>query len=577
MTSPARGNRTLRRPLAVASVLALTSGLAMGFAPAAGAAGNGGNGGNGTFGGGIQSTRPTAPTGAFRWGGNGGDGGAGATGPIECTDANLDRLARATGGEVHTLEADAHCLVVHRFATSDTFTITARVPFPLETLVVGGGAGGGGGSGWEDRLKAAGAEPDAGGGAGGAGGDVLGGTVDINASTGAFTYTPKDVGSDGHYSYTPGDVESTGSPSFTDPAGRTLSVPVTVGAGGAGGAPGTSTAGSTVGGQGGSGGDSSFGEFVAYGGSGGFGGRGAEGSESGVQAGWSPSPRTGGRKGGSNSNFWGGDLGVIPVIDYAAPGGAGASENGHLPIEVGTTGNGGNGGAGVAAIHFSDGMLKLGDGGGGGTISPASPPYAPVVGGAGGNGGRAGLLSVGGAGGAGGDGQDAPDGFGGGGGGGGTDGSVTPGDSNAGRGGDGGAGVVYVRYLAAAAPVAPPAPTVVAGDGSVTLSFERFDDAADYYMLWVAGDPTKTCTITPPATSCVIDGLTNGENYQFLAYSGNAAGESDTSTASVTVAPGTGTLPYTGNNTRGLASLALTMIGLGGATTALTRRRRTIS
>jgi LPXTG-motif cell wall-anchored protein len=36
-------------------------------------------------------------------------------------------------------------------------------------------------------------------------------------------------------------------------------------------------------------------------------------------------------------------------------------------------------------------------------------------------------------------------------------------------------------------------------------------------------------------------------------------------------------LPYTGRNSRGLAALALTMIGLGGATTAFARRRRTIA
>jgi LPXTG-motif cell wall-anchored protein len=50
----------------------------------------------------------------------------------------------------------------------------------------------------------------------------------------------------------------------------------------------------------------------------------------------------------------------------------------------------------------------------------------------------------------------------------------------------------------------------------------------------------------------------------------------ETPTTAVTPSADTGTLPYTGNNSRGLASLALTMIALGGGFTALARRRRTI-
>jgi hypothetical protein len=245
---------------------------------------------------------------------------------------------------------------------------------------------------------------------------------------------------------------------------------------------------------------------------------------------------------------------------------------------VGSTGNGGNGGAGVVVRNFFSNDISFGDGGGGGTTDPDAPPYAAVVGG---NGGRGGLLvgaSSGGRGGNGGAGEDAPDGFGGGGGGGGNDGSITPGNSNADRGGNGGDGAVFVRYLALAAPATPAAPSAVAGDGSATVTITPLAETPDYYMVWVAGDPDKNCAITPPETSCVIEGLDNGESYTFLAFAGNAAGESDTSAESVAVTPNAdaGTLPYTGNNSRGLASLALTMIGLGGGFTALARRRRTI-
>jgi hypothetical protein len=177
------------------------------------------------------------------------------------------------------------------------------------------------------------------------------------------------------------------------------------------------------------------------------------------------------------------------------------------------------------------------------------------------------------------DGEDGTPNTGNGGGGGGTDGSVTVGDSNAGAGGRGGDGFVYVHYSALTAPVTPAAPSVVAGDGSAILTITPLADTPEFYALWVAGNPDKNCTITAPETSCVIEGLTNGESYTFLAAAGNAAGHSAASSASdaVTPSPDAGVLPYTGNNTSGLVPLALTMIGLGGAITALTRRRRTIS
>jgi len=507
-------------------------------------------------------------------GGNGGNGGAGGlfgTGPIDCTDDNLDLLARATGGVVHAVEQDDNCLVIHRFTANGSFTITSRPGFPLQILVVGAGGGAGGGSGWEDSLKVSGAVPESGAGAGGAGGTVRSGDVGIDAGTGAFTYTPTDVASgDGSYIYTPG-VDRGGSPSNI-----TTLIPVSVGLGGNGGRGGTSAAGSSVGGQGGNGGDSSFGEFTATGGSGGFGGRGGNGGAGDVQNSLLSALRAGGQRGGSNGAYSGGDIGIAPTLDHAAPGGAGASENGHLPVAVGSAGNGGNGGAGVVVRNFFSNDISFGDGGGGGTTDPDAPPYAAVVGGNGGSGGLLVGASSGGKGGAGGAGENAPDGFGGGGGGGGNDGSITPGNSNADRGGNGGDGVVFVRYLALAAPATPAAPGVTAGDGSVTLTITPLAETPDYYMMWVAGDPTKTCVIYPPETSCVIEGLENGEDYTFLAYAGNGAGESDTSAESLVATPSAELLPYTGSNSRNLATLALTMIGLGGGFTALSRRRRTI-
>ena len=587
MTRPTSTNNGLRRPIAVASVLALTSGLAFGFAPAVSADVRGGNGGNGgaggSYGGGIQSTRPAGigrgaqggnggngGTGTAGHGGNGGAGGLFGTGPIACTDDNLDLIARATGGEVHAMEKDGNCLVVHRFTSNGSFTITSRPGFPLQILVVGAGGGAGGGSGWEDSLKVSGAVPESGAGAGGAGGTVGSADVGIDAATGAFTYTPTDVASgDGSYIYTPG-VDRGGLPSNI-----VTPIPVRVGLGGNGGRGGASTAGSTVGGQGSRGGDSSFGDFVAHGGGGGFGGRGGNGGAGDVQNSVLSSPRAGGQRGGSNSKFAGGDIGLSPEYTHVAPGGAGAAGPGYSPVLVGTNAiaDGGNGGRGVISSDFSPLAVSsaFGSGGGGGTLSPDSPPYSPSVGGRCGGGID---PCFGGSGSTEGDGRNAPDGFGGGGGGGDTDGSITPGNSNAGKGGRGGDGVVYVRYAALAAPATPAAPSVTAGDGSVTLTITPLAETPDYYMMWVAGDPTKTCVIYPPETSCVIEGLDNDEDYTFLAFAGNGAGESDTSAESLVATPSADLLPYTGSNSRNLSALALTMIGLGGGFTALARRRR---
>jgi hypothetical protein len=38
----------------------------------------------------------------------------------------------------------------------------------------------------------------------------------------------------------------------------------------------------------------------------------------------------------------------------------------------------------------------------------------------------------------------------------------------------------------------------------------------------IALSPAKTCTVVPPATSCVISGLTNGITYKFAAKAINA-------------------------------------------------------
>ncbi len=471
--------------------------------------------------------------------------------PIPCDEDHIAQLQRATGGVVVApYEIDGICYVFHLFGDpedsgarfSGTFEVAPGSNFPMDYLIFGGGGGGGGGSGWENSTKADGIQPISGAGAGGAGGDAKEGTVTITA---------------------PG------------------SYAVVTGSGGAPGTAGTATAGSTAGGQGGSGGESSFnpGDLItASGGAGGFGGTGIEAVapvsySPVVQGGVSATPTAAGEYGGNNSSYVGGTRADSPY-EFAGPGGAGSGQNGYSP----TGANGGNGGEGFQTTILPTSGQIVGGGGGGGTLNATSypvDPYAARVGGSGGLGGGAGGST--------GDGGRGT--FGSGGGGGSSDGSYIVGESNAGDGGVGGGGVVILRYVALTAPATPAAPAVVAGDGQVTATITPLDDTPDSYTVFVVGDAGKSCTITPPATSCVIDGLVNGTDYTFEVKATNANVDSVNSDPSLiatpsapttTQAPTTttpdGPLPYTGSDSRGLVSMAFVMIAIGGAVTVFARR-----
>ena len=91
------------------------------------------------------------------------------------------------------------------------------------------------------------------------------------------------------------------------------------------------------------------------------------------------------------------------------------------------------------------------------------------------------------------------------------------------------------------APGAPLKPTAVAGDAQVTVRVEAGVGGIPVTFL-VSATPqvsgvTKTCTVTVPATNCIVTGLTNGTAYTFAATATNATGTSAASVASDAVTP----------------------------------------
>jgi hypothetical protein len=88
-------------------------------------------------------------------------------------------------------------------------------------------------------------------------------------------------------------------------------------------------------------------------------------------------------------------------------------------------------------------------------------------------------------------------------------------------------------------PSAPLNPAAVAGNSQATVSWDEPASNGPFtlYTVTAVEDPSKTCTATPPATSCVVTGLTNGSTYTFKVSADNANGTGADSAASNAVTP----------------------------------------
>jgi hypothetical protein len=106
------------------------------------------------------------------------------------------------------------------------------------------------------------------------------------------------------------------------------------------------------------------------------------------------------------------------------------------------------------------------------------------------------------------------------------------------------------------APQAPAAPQAVAGDGQATVTITPLAGGSVTTYTVLAGPGGQTCTITAPATSCIVTGLTNGTRYTFTATATNATGTSPASAASNAVTP-TGTTPQATTTTTTLRPTVL--------------------
>jgi uncharacterized repeat protein (TIGR02543 family) len=111
------------------------------------------------------------------------------------------------------------------------------------------------------------------------------------------------------------------------------------------------------------------------------------------------------------------------------------------------------------------------------------------------------------------------------------------------------------NVVAGTTPLSPPTISAVAGNAQATITVgPAVGESPTSYTVTaldnsgVALNPAKTCTVTAPATSCVITGLTNGTPYKFSAVANLGSQTSTATTTSTGITPAAPIVTYNANN-----------------------------
>jgi uncharacterized repeat protein (TIGR02543 family) len=110
------------------------------------------------------------------------------------------------------------------------------------------------------------------------------------------------------------------------------------------------------------------------------------------------------------------------------------------------------------------------------------------------------------------------------------------------------------NVFAGTTPLSPPTVSAVAGNGNATITVgpAAGESPTSYTVtaldnLGVALSPLKTCTVTAPATTCVITGLINTTTYKFSAVANLGSQVSTATTTSTGVTPAAPIVTYDAN------------------------------
>lgn len=129
--------------------------------------------------------------------------------------------------------------------------------------------------------------------------------------------------------------------------------------------------------------------------------------------------------------------------------------------------------------------------------------------------------------------------------------------------GTSGASAASSAVTPVAAPGTPGSPSAVVTSttsATVTITAPSSGGAPATYLVTASGGGGQTCTVTSPATSCVVAGLTVGGTYTFTSTATNGTGTSGASSASSAVILATPGTPGTPTAVAGTGSATVTIL-----------------